>query len=117
MYTLLSARRWSSWPSSVVTLGSRVAWTPGMRLSAVHYGVADAVVAVDHPPAPAVESVQGILGERCAGLLVGLIALYDPHRPRNALAIWHDVATMYTVHAWPRRTLNDLHNDNVCVRL
>ncbi len=32
--TLMSARRWSPRPCGVVTLGSSVAWTPGMRCSA-----------------------------------------------------------------------------------
>jgi hypothetical protein len=69
--------------------GSSVAWTArddAMQCSR-QGGVADAVVEVGHPhpPAvPAVESVQGLLGERRAGLLVGFVTLDYPLRPRAA---------------------------------
>jgi hypothetical protein len=63
-------------------LGS-AASSPSARLDAWDV-FADAAVAEcrPHPPAPAVESVQGVLGERRAGLLVRLVALDDPLRPR-----------------------------------
>jgi hypothetical protein len=80
MWTLMATHRRSS---GVVTFCSRVAWTPGWdALERSPKGVADAVMSVGHP-APAVESMQGVLCERGAGPLVGLVALYDPHRPRG----------------------------------
>ena len=68
--------------SAAGPLGS-AASSPSARLDAWDV-FADAVVAEcrPHPPAPAVESVQGVLGERRAGLLVRLVALDDPLRPR-----------------------------------
>ena len=82
--TLLSARRWSPGPSGAPSRLQRGlnAWD---ALKRIPQGVADAVVAVGHPhpPPPAVESVQGLTGERRAGL-VGLVALDDPLRPRAA---------------------------------
>ncbi len=84
-------------PLVVRTLRCRHPWLSGGldawdALERRPKGVADAVVAVGHPlpPAPAVESMQGVLGERRAGPLVGLVTLRPGGAPRAAVA--HAVA-------------------------